>query len=100
MSNARASHGTQTGLPGGGNAAAHLNRVKSEGAAGRMNAAAAYSETNLDRSAMAAGSHGDHIPVSIRLGRNWRSGTDDCSSGGQSDGAHTIANHGVLLLRI
>jgi hypothetical protein len=44
---------------------------------------------------MAAGSHGDHAPVSVELGRNCgRSGTDDCESGRQSEGALTIANHG------
>jgi hypothetical protein len=47
---------------------------------------------------MAAGRHRDHRPVSIELGRNCgRSRTDDCESGRQSEGAHTIANQGILL---
>ena len=98
MGGARASHCIHPDMPRGGNAAAQLNRVKSERSTRRMNSAAVYSEANLDVSAMAAGSHGDHAPVSIELGRNCgRSGTDDCGSGRQSEGAHTIANHGVLI---
>jgi hypothetical protein len=43
---------------------------------------------------MAAGSHGDHAPVSVELRRNCRPNeTDDCEAGGESKGAHTIANH-------
>ena len=75
--------------------AAHLNRVASERATGRMNSAAAYSKTNVDFSAMAAGGHGDHEPVSVELRRICgRSGTDDCESGRHSEGAHANANHG------
>jgi hypothetical protein len=37
---------------------------------------------------------GDHAPVSVELGRSCgRSRSDDCESGRQSEGAHTIANH-------
>jgi hypothetical protein len=32
-----------------------------------MNSAAAYSKANVDFSAMAAGGHGDHEPVSVEL---------------------------------
>jgi hypothetical protein len=60
----------------------------------RKNLATAYSNVNRDFSAMAAGSHGDHAPISIELGRNCRpSRTDDCESHRESEGAHTIANH-------
>src|SRR4029077_12910523 len=72
----------------------------------RINSAVAYPKANRDFSAMATGSHGDHAPVSVELGRKCgRSGTDDCESGRQSEGAHTIANHGsphtcvVLLVK-
>ena len=44
---------------------------------------------------MAAGRHGSHVPTSIVVGCTCRrSGTDDCGSGRQSEGAHAIANHG------
>ena len=92
---ARPSHCIHPDLPRGGNVAAHLNRVASERATSRMNSAAAYSKTNVDFSAMAAGGHGDHEPVSVELRRICgRSGTDDCESGRHSEGAHTNANHG------
>jgi|RhiMethySRZTD1v2_1073278.scaffolds.fasta_scaffold2827019_1 hypothetical protein len=53
-----------------------------------------YSKANRDLSAMAAGSHSDHAPVSVELGRICgRDGTDDCEDGRQSEGAPTIANH-------
>src|SRR5262249_51376117 len=42
---------------------------------------------------MAAGSHGEHAPVSIKLGRNCRSTTNDCESHRQSEGPRTSANH-------
>jgi hypothetical protein len=46
---------------------------------------------------MAAGSHGDHAPVSVELRRNCRlNETDDCEAGGESKEAHTIANHWVF----
>ena len=92
---ARPSHCIHPDLPRGGNAAVQLNWVASERATSRMNSAAAYSKANVDFSAMAAGRHGDHEPVSVELGRICgRSGTDDCESGRQSEGAHTNANHG------
>ena len=92
---ARASHCIHPDLPRGGNAAVQLNRVASERSTSRMNSAAAYSKANVDFSAMAAGRHGDHEPVSVELGRICgRSGTDDCESGRHSEGAHTNANHG------
>ena len=92
---ARASHCIHPDLPRGGNAAVHLNWVASERSTSRMNSAAAYSKANVDFSAMAAGRHGDHEPVSVELGRICgRSGTDDCESGRHSEGAHTNANHG------
>jgi hypothetical protein len=47
---------------------------------------------------MATGGLGVHDPVSVERRRICgRSGTDDCGSGHQSDGAHTIADHGSLL---
>jgi hypothetical protein len=53
-----------------------------------------YSEADRDFSAMAAGGHGDHAPVSVELSRNCgRCERDDCESGRKSEGAHTIANH-------
>jgi hypothetical protein len=53
-----------------------------------------YSEANRDAPAMATGRHRDHVPVSVELGSKCRRDqTDDCNSG-QSEGAHTIANHG------
>src|SRR6476646_5439713 len=99
MSDPRASHCLHLDLPRGGNAAAQLNRVMSESGSerastSRINSATAYSNVNRDFSAMAAGSHGDHAPVSVELGRNCgRSGTEDCESHRQSEGAHTTANH-------
>jgi hypothetical protein len=91
----RASHCIHPDLPRSGDAAGQLNRTKNELSTSRINSPAAYSEANRDFSAMAAGSHGDHAPVSIELGRNCgRSGTHDCESGRQSEGTHTIANHG------
>ena len=95
IGDARPSHCIHPDLPRGGNAAVQLNRVASERSTSRMNSAAAYSKANVDFSAMAAGGHGDHEPVSVELRRICgRSGTDDCESGRQSEGAHTIANHG------
>ena len=95
MGDARASHCIHLDLPGGGNAPAQLNWVRNEGTTSRINSAVAYSKANRDSSAMAAGSHDDHVPVSVELGRKrGRSGTDDCESGPQSERPHTIANHG------
>lgn len=95
MGDARASHRFQLDMPRCGHATAQLNRVKSERSTGRMNSAAVYAHPNRDGSAMAAGRHGGHAPVSVELGRNCgRSGIDDCGSGRQSEGAHMIANHG------
>jgi hypothetical protein len=97
---ARASDCIHPDLPRGGNAPDQLNRVMSErgserGSTSRINSATAYSNVNRDASTMAAGSHGDHAPISIELGRSCRpSGTDDCESHRESEGAHnTIANH-------
>jgi hypothetical protein len=57
----------------------------------------AYSESDKNFSAMAAGSHRDHAPVSVELRRNCRlNETDDCEAGGESKEAHTIANHWVF----
>src|SRR5262249_30943395 len=99
IGNTRASHCIYPDLARGGNSPHQLNRVMSEsgskrGSASRINSAAAYSDANRNCSAMAAGSHGDHAPTTIELGRNCRrSGTDDCESARQSEGANTIANH-------
>jgi hypothetical protein len=100
---ARASHCIHPDLPGGGNAPDQLNRVMSENgseraSASRINSATAYSNIDRDFSAMAAGSHGDHAPISVELSRNCgRRETDNCQSGRQSEGAHTIANHSVVV---
>jgi hypothetical protein len=81
MGNARASDCIHPDLSRGGNAAGQLNRMANERAAGRINSTVAYSKTNIDFSAMAASSHGDHEPVSV-VGRDrGGSGTDDCESG-------------------
>src|SRR5215831_8851814 len=99
IGNTRASHCIHPDLARGGNPPHQLKRVMSEsgskrGSASRKNSAAAYSDVNRNCSAMAAGSHGDHAPATIELGRNCRrSGKDDCESARQSEGAHTIANH-------
>ena len=94
MSDARASHCLHLDLPRGGYAAAQLNRIRSERSTGGINSTAAYSKANRDLSAMAAGSHSDHAPVSVELGSICgRDGTDDCEDGRQSEGAPTIANH-------
>jgi len=99
IGNTRASHCIHPDLARGGNSPHQLNRVMSEsgskrGSASRINSVAAYSDANRNCSAMAAGSHGDHAPTTIELGRNCRrSGKDDCESARQSEGAHTIANH-------
>jgi hypothetical protein len=95
MGGAGPRHGVHLGSPRGRNAAAQPDWVKRERSAGRKNAAVAYSKADLDGSAMAAGSGGDHAPVSIELGRTCRRRrTRDCGSGRQDDGARTIANHG------
>jgi hypothetical protein len=53
-----------------------------------------YAKANWDSSAVTAGSHGEHAPVSVELCRNCRrSETDDCESGSEKEGAHTIASH-------
>jgi hypothetical protein len=58
-----------------------------------------YRETELDAPAMALCGLSDHAPVSVeRRGNCGLDGKDDCGSGRQSDGADTIADHGVLLL--
>jgi hypothetical protein len=60
----------------------------------RVHSTTAYSEADRDAPTMAAGSHRDHAPVPIELGRNCgQSGTEDWESHRQSEGAHTIANH-------
>jgi len=95
MGDARASHCIYPDLPRGGNAAAQLNAVKSERSTSGKNSAAAYAKANRYFSAMAVGRHGEHAPISVELGRNCgRSGIENCESGRQSEGAHTIANHG------
>jgi len=95
MGDARAGHCIHPDLSRGGNAAAQLNRVRNKRSTSRINSAVAYPKANRDFSAMATGSHGDHAPVSVELGRNCgRSGIENCESGRQSEGAHTIANHG------
>ena len=71
---ARASHCIHPDLPHGGDTPDQLNWVMSESgseraSASRINSATAYSNVDGDFSAMAAGSHGDHAPVSIELGR-------------------------------
>src|SRR5262249_23097005 len=95
---ARASHCIHPDLPRSGDAPDQLNRVSSEARSkrrptSRINSAPAYSNVNRNCSAMAARGHGDHAPVSIKLGRNCRRATNDCESHRQSEGAHTIANH-------
>jgi hypothetical protein len=95
---ARAGHCIHPDLPGGENAADQLNLVASKTSTSRKNSAVAYSEANRDSSAMAAGSHGEHAPVSVELGRRYgRSATDDYECGRQSEGAHTIASHEALI---
>jgi len=106
IGNTRASHCIHPDLARGGNSPHQLNRVMSEsgskrGSASRINSAAAYSDANRNCSAMAAGSHGDHAPVSVKLGRNCgRSRTDDCKNGRQSENPLKIGDHGVLRCRI
>jgi len=51
------------------------------------------SQGRWDSSAMVAGSHGHHVPVSIELGRNCRRSAADCESGKKSKGANTIGAH-------
>ena len=97
---ARASHCIHPDLPGGGNAPDQLNWVMSENgseraSASRINSATAYSNVDRDFSAMAAGSHGDHAPVSVELRRNCRlNETNDCEAGAESEDAHLVVNHG------
>jgi len=63
--------------------------------ASRINSATAYSNVDRDFSAMAAGSHGDHAPVSVELRRNCRlNETNDCEAGAESEDAHLVVNHG------
>jgi hypothetical protein len=101
MGDARASHCIHPDLSRGENPAGQLNRMKNERSMSRINSAAAYSKADRDFSAMAAGSHGDHAPVSVKRGRNCgRSGTDDCESGRHSEGALTIDNHGSPLINL
>src|SRR5262245_38375011 len=72
ISTARASHRIHPDLPRGINAPLQLNWVMSESGSERAsargkNSATAYFDVNRDFSAMAAGSHGDHAPVSVDL---------------------------------
>ncbi len=98
MRDARAGYGFQRDTPRSRYAAAQADRVERERSTGRMNPAAGYSHADRDHSAMAAGRHGGHAPVAIELGRDCgRSGPDECGSGRQSEGAPTIANHGILI---
>ena len=96
---ARASHCLHLDLPRAGNAPHQPKRVMSENGSERastsgVNSTAAYSKADRDLSAMATGSHSDHAPVSIELGRICGPDeTDDCEDGRQSEGAPTIANH-------
>jgi hypothetical protein len=95
MGDTRTSHRGHPDLPRGRNATSQPNGVKNERSTSGIDSAAAYSKTNRDSSAMAARRHCDHAPVSVERGRNCgRSGTDDCESG-ESEGAHTNANHGT-----
>ena len=90
-------------LPRSGNATNQLNGVSSETRSkrrptSRINSAMAYSNLNRDCPAVTARSHGDHAPVSVKLGRNsGRSGTDDCESHRHSERAQTIPDHESLL---
>jgi hypothetical protein len=55
----------------------------------------AYLKADRNSSTVAAGGHGDHVPVSVELGRNCSgSETENYESGGESEDACTIANHG------
>jgi len=72
---ARASYRIHSHLPRSGNATDQLNGVSSETRSkrrptSRKNSATAYSNVNRNCSAVAAGSHGDQAPVSVKLGRN------------------------------
>src|SRR5262249_40187144 len=86
-------------LPRSGDAPDQLNRVMRESSSerrptSRKNAATAYSNVNSNCSAVAARSHGDHAPVSVKLGRNsGRNGRDDCENGRQSEGIRTVGKH-------
>ena len=60
-----------------------------------IDAAMAYLKADRNSSTVAAGGHGDHVPVSVELGRNCSgSETENYESGGESEDACTIANHG------
>jgi hypothetical protein len=94
MGETRPSHCIHPDLPRGGNAAAQLNGVKSKRSTSGINSAVAYPKADRDFPAMTASSNCDHAPFSVELGRNCgRSGTDDCESDPQSEGAQSIANH-------
>jgi len=55
----------------------------------------AYLKADRNSSTVAAGGHGDHVPVSVELGRNCSgSETENYESGGESEDACTIANYG------
>ena len=95
MGGAGPRHGVQLGSPRGRNAAAQPDWVKRERSAGRENAAAVYSEANLDGSAMAAGRGGDHAPVSIELAALCRGAEHVIAEAADRMMVHcTIANHG------
>ena len=52
----------------------------------------AYLKADRNSSTVAAGGHGDHVPVSVELGRNCSgSETENYVSGGESKDANTIA---------
>jgi len=74
-----------------GDATAELRRVNAVRSAGRVDSAADDCEAKLDVFAMATGGLGGDDPVSIAGRRNCgRSGTDDCGSDRQSDGAEPL----------
>jgi hypothetical protein len=77
MGDAWACHCIQPGLPRGGNATAQLNPVQSKRSTSGINLPSAYSKANRDFSAMAAGGHGDHAPISVEMGGKRGSGIDD-----------------------
>jgi hypothetical protein len=77
MGDARARNCIQSGLSRGRNTTAQPNPVQSKRATSGINLPSAYSKANRDFSAMAAGGHGDHAPISVEMGGKHGSGIDD-----------------------
>jgi len=94
LGHTRAGHAFDLGRARAGNEPGQGNLVHDETSAGCRNVAAVDGHANLDDAAMAAGGRQGHVPAAVERGRSCgQNRSDDCESGRQSEGAHTIASH-------